>query len=318
MAVTDESDALEAALDELYGADPSDFVDRRKALAAELRTAGDKRAAKALMGARRPTTAAGALNRLARTAPEIVRSLLERSQELEAAQMGAGPGGREGVREVTQAHRDALGVATEAALAVLGDRATDAYRTQLQATLRAAGAEPEVGDLLRSGRFVKELTGPSGFPEGFTLTVVPDLEPGGQIDAPGPPTKSAIGSKSRSERRASTVSERPKADATERLAAQKADAVARARQEREVRVAAAAERKRAEAEMAWRAALEVVDTAAAEASEADRRVERLAADLDVARRDATSATELLTSARRAAGKLERSATGKPKPKIHRS
>src|SRR5205823_4373234 len=54
--------ALDAALDELYAAEPSDFVTTRKRLVAELRAAGAKESAKQLQGARRPGTAAWALN----------------------------------------------------------------------------------------------------------------------------------------------------------------------------------------------------------------------------------------------------------------
>ncbi len=312
MAGPESSEALDAALDELYGTDLSEFVDRRKGLGAALRMAGDKAGAKAIGAARRPTTAAWALNQLARTEPDLVRALLDRSRELEAAQMGAGPGGRESVREITQAHRDALRAATDAALAGLGDRATEAYRTQLEATLRAAGAEPEVGDLLRAGRFVKELTGPSGFPEGFTLTLVPepDSDPTGrgqgQRTAPARPgVKSAATPK--------IQSARPVAPATDT----KHDTAARARQERADAAAAADERRRAEAESAWHTALEMVEAAATEAKDADRRVARLSSELEDAQRDARAAADRVSAAQREAGKLERAATGKPKPKIHR-
>src|SRR6476660_475911 len=56
----------DAALDELYGVEPSAFVATRKKLAADLRAAGDKDGARALLAARRPSTAAWALNQLAR------------------------------------------------------------------------------------------------------------------------------------------------------------------------------------------------------------------------------------------------------------
>jgi hypothetical protein len=55
--------SLEAALDELYGSDPTEFVAIRKRLASSLAAAGDTAAAKELRGARRPSTSAWALNR---------------------------------------------------------------------------------------------------------------------------------------------------------------------------------------------------------------------------------------------------------------
>ena len=88
MAASGHSDALEAALDELYGVDQSEFVAARKRLAADLRTAGDKDGAKILQAARRPTTAAWALNQLSRHEPALVESFLEAGRELQAAQIG--------------------------------------------------------------------------------------------------------------------------------------------------------------------------------------------------------------------------------------
>src|SRR4249920_711134 len=119
MAASGHSDALEAALDELYGVDPSEFVAERKRLAADLRTAGEKDAAKTLQAARRPTTAAWALNQLSRHEPALVESFLEAGRELQAAQMGARAGGREAIRDATRAHRAALAAATDAAMATL-------------------------------------------------------------------------------------------------------------------------------------------------------------------------------------------------------
>ena len=77
--------ALEAALDQLYAADPSEFVAVRKQLASELRAAGDKDGAKELAHARRPSTSAWAVNQLVRRSPQIVDDLLERSRDLRVA-----------------------------------------------------------------------------------------------------------------------------------------------------------------------------------------------------------------------------------------
>ena len=88
MPVSGTSEALEAALDELYGVDASEFVPARKRLASELRSAGDAAAAKTLLAARRPTTAAWSLNQLSRVRAHARRRALARSHDLEAAQMG--------------------------------------------------------------------------------------------------------------------------------------------------------------------------------------------------------------------------------------
>ena len=68
---------LEAALDELYGTYPAEFVTARKRLAATLRAGGDKAGAKVLQAARRPSTSAWALNQLARREPALVERLLD-------------------------------------------------------------------------------------------------------------------------------------------------------------------------------------------------------------------------------------------------
>src|SRR5258708_37246152 len=78
--------ALDAALDELYGVDPSDFVATRKRLAGERRSAGDKEGAKAVQAARGPSTAAWAVNQLARREPVRVEALVDRGADLVAAQ----------------------------------------------------------------------------------------------------------------------------------------------------------------------------------------------------------------------------------------
>jgi hypothetical protein len=172
--VADDGAALEAALDELYDVDPSEFTATRTRLAAELRPS-DPGGAKVLKAARRPTTAAWAMNRVSRDDPGLVTGYLDRSADLRAAQAGALDGGREALRDATKAQRDALAGLTDATLGVLGDRANDGYRAQIVATLHAAVIDDEVGEQLRRGRIVKEISGASGFPAVPELSVVPPL-----------------------------------------------------------------------------------------------------------------------------------------------
>jgi hypothetical protein len=168
----DEELRLEDALDQLYAADPSDFVTVRKQLSSALRAAGAKEAAKDLAGARRPSTSAWALNRLARHHPQIVDDFIERSNDLRVAQTGPAAGDREALREAMRAHRAALDAAIGAALAVLGARANETFRAEIVSTLRAAGTDPDVGRELRLGRVVRERESSSGFPETTGLTLV--------------------------------------------------------------------------------------------------------------------------------------------------
>lgn len=289
MAGSEKSDSLDGALDELYGVDPSDFVATRKRLAGELRSAGEKDAAKSLQEARRPTTAAWALNQLSRRDPELVESFLDRSRDLHAVQVGTRAGGREEMRDATRAHREALAAATDAALATLESRATDAYRTQILATLHAASVDEAVSEQLQQGRLIREITGSTGFPEGPALTLVPDLEPAPEPKSKRPPP-----------RRSTSKEER---DAAAAETAQRAE---EQRVERERAAAEDLERRRTEAEAEWQVAQDEATGAESAAAAAHERVEQLEQDLDQARRDARAADDRATSARREAARLARS------------
>ena len=77
---------LAAAKDELYAGSPEDFIERRKALAAEARAAKDRPLATAIGRLRRPTRSAWLVNLYAREASEEVAALLELGAALQAAQ----------------------------------------------------------------------------------------------------------------------------------------------------------------------------------------------------------------------------------------
>jgi len=92
-------DRLAAATAELYAAAPEAFTERRGELAAAARDAGDRAAAKAIAGLRRPTRAAWVVNRLARAAvlhPARVDELGPAGEDLKR------PGDVEGLHAVEQ------------------------------------------------------------------------------------------------------------------------------------------------------------------------------------------------------------------------
>ena len=165
---------LETALDELYAVDPADFMATRKQLVADLRAAGDAGAAKELGAARRPTNAAWALNQLARRHGDLVDQFLEQSRALREAQDQAVSGRPDELRSATRAQRDALAAVTQAANAVLGKGMTEAYRSQIAATLQAASVDDATAEVLRQGRVTREVSGATGFPDagGFSLADV--------------------------------------------------------------------------------------------------------------------------------------------------
>ncbi|MDP8988077.1 MAG: hypothetical protein M3N11_06985, partial [Actinomycetota bacterium] len=65
---TEEADV--DGLDQLYELEPRHFVAARDRLVRELRAAGERQAAAAVKGLRRPTVVAWALNQVARAHPE--------------------------------------------------------------------------------------------------------------------------------------------------------------------------------------------------------------------------------------------------------
>src|SRR5258708_32203342 len=193
---------LEDSLDELYASDPSAFVATRKRLSAALRDAGDKAGGKVLQGARRPSTSAWALNQIARREPELLESLLEARRALYAAQTRR-TNKAEALRDAIRAHRDALDAATDAAIAVLGSRANDAFRGEIVSTLRAVSTDEEIERQLQVGRLIREASS-SGFPDAAGLTLVPDL-PASKSSAPPKVAKRTTGRRQPSEAATTTA-----------------------------------------------------------------------------------------------------------------
>jgi hypothetical protein len=256
---------LETALDELYGVDPSEFVAVRKRLSASLRSAGEKDAAKELQAARRPSTSAWALNQVARRQPQLVESLLDASRALFAAQT-RGSNKPDVLRDAIREHREVIDATADAALAVLGDRANDKFRSEIVSTLRAVSTDDEVSEQVRVGRIVREASA-SGFPDAAGLTLVPDL-PAPKPKASGK-AKPAKGSK------------RADADpAANTDAADKAAEAARAREEKRRADLALKEAARQDAE-----------AADVEADRAQARVDELQDTLEAARRELRTARE---------------------------
>jgi len=163
-----------------------------------------------------------------------------------------------------RAHRQALDDATLATLAILGDRANDAFRSEIVSTLRAASADDDTGRLLRTGRLTREAEFP-GFPDATGLTLVPQ------------PAESKPRS-GRSPEKADTGTARG-SEATEAVqAAEAAEAAEAARLERE-------RQARRNADLAaQKAARHKAEAAEANVKRAEARVERLHNELEVAQR----------------------------------
>ena len=139
--------------DELYGLPDDEFTSARDALAKRLR--GEKRREEAdeVKALRRPSVAAGAINRAVRE--HGADELLDAGEALREAHEAllSGSGDAAGVREATAREREA--VRDFAALA-LGDGASASTEEKVRATLHAASIDDDVRELLVAGRLERD------------------------------------------------------------------------------------------------------------------------------------------------------------------
>jgi hypothetical protein len=138
--------ALRDAVAELYSSDPDEFVERRGALVAQARSAGQTPVAKQIAGLRKPTRSAWIVNQLVRAVPGVTAELAGLGEELRAAQ-GSLDG--EALRELSRRRRELVESLARQAFAVSGLQAPPAgLRDEVTATLGAALADPQVAGQL--------------------------------------------------------------------------------------------------------------------------------------------------------------------------
>ncbi|MBV9093029.1 MAG: hypothetical protein JO132_03990 [Streptosporangiaceae bacterium] len=146
-------DLLADAAAELYTADPDEFIQRRKDLAARARAAGEPGAARQIAGLRKPTRSAWVVNRLVRTDPGAASRLAAMAAELRDTGRSM-DGGR--IRELTAARGRLVDELTRQALAPI-PAPPAALREEVTATLDAALADPQVagslGTLVRAAHW---------------------------------------------------------------------------------------------------------------------------------------------------------------------
>jgi hypothetical protein len=143
----------------MYEAPPDRFVATRAAAIADARKAGDRDTAKRLAALRKPTVAAWLVNLLALRRPELIDQLVELSNALRTAQRSLK--GDE-LRELTGQRRQVVSALVSAArkLAVAEDPqvASKLPLGEVEATLTAALAEPEIAEQVRTGRLIRAAT----------------------------------------------------------------------------------------------------------------------------------------------------------------
>jgi len=152
---------------ELYALPPAEYTAARNARAKALRKEQPELAA-AVAKLPKPTTAAAALNRVARDDPSEVRALVQAGRALRSAQEAAVAGKSAGaVADATREHRAALDrVRRELRRLDLSDTVFE----RASATARAASVDPDLQPLLERGVLVREEEG-AGF--GLDASLVP-------------------------------------------------------------------------------------------------------------------------------------------------
>ncbi|KUI43388.1 hypothetical protein AU197_04840 [Mycobacterium sp. IS-1590] len=270
------------ALDELYAARLEDFTALRTRLAGEAKKRGDAEAAKRISAARKPTTAAWVVNRLALGDEDVkqrLKGLGERLRDAHAAMDG------ERIRELSTEQRRLVNDLTRTAFEEAGlHNPTGALRDDVTGTLQAAVADPDVAD--RLGRLTKAEEW-SGFGEFGDTAIVfspttkrkpkpePEPEPA-ETRAEGRDTEDAEArSRLRQARADLAAAERTKAEADDVLSELQSDlAAARLRHQDARRRLQEAERGLAAAEDAYDKAKQAARDAAAAVKEAKTRVRR--------------------------------------------
>jgi hypothetical protein len=146
-----------AALVELYGLPPEDFIAARNDLAKAVMAAGDVAASAQVKTLRKPTLAAWLANQLVRAVPERIDELTEVGAELRDAHLS-----RDGARlRILTPRRHVLVadlVRTAHSLARdRGRKVTGAVADRLTETLDAALVDPGAAQMLRTGRLTSAL-----------------------------------------------------------------------------------------------------------------------------------------------------------------
>jgi hypothetical protein len=264
---------------ELYALPPPEFVAAREERAKAARAAGDRALAGQIHALRRPTLGAWMVNLLAHERPELLRQLVELGGELREAQENLrGEDMRALNAQRQQVVSGLVGEARRLAREA-GEKPGDDAAYEVERTLLAALADPEVGEQVTGGALVRPLDY-SGFGPVSRADVVTRPRPVRRGDRPatGP---------------AETGGRDDLATARRR----------RARADAEAAVRAAEESVRAARRESRRAAANAEQLAAAR-QRADEEVERLRRQLAEAEEAAGGARDAEDGARKTAEEAE--------------
>lgn len=174
MSSDSADELLASAVDELYGADPETFLDRRTALVKQARADGTGTVSKQIAALRKPTRSAYAINLLARTDPAAIERLLDLGEQWRTAEMSAKSVDADQIRELTRTRRRLIDELSRAAFAATDERnPSSAVRDEVVATLTAALSDEAVADDVERGVLVKPARWEGFGFGGPELTLVP-------------------------------------------------------------------------------------------------------------------------------------------------
>lgn len=278
---------LDDVADDLYGAPPDQFVARRDAAAKDARAAGDRDLAAEIAALRKPTVAAWLVNALLRDVPGLDEQLVTLGDSLREAERtldGAG------LRDLSRQRRALVTSLVGRAKALgrqAGHKVGDAVAQEVDATLTAALADPEVARDVTSGRLTagREFVGFGGIASGEPAAAParPSRAPASRATDETPRTTA---SRSRAHLRVVEPPEPAQPPEPRESAADR-----RRRREREEAVASA-RRARDEAADALRTAREQLDDATRERD----AQQQAAADAETAASDARQEVDDLNAA----------------------
>jgi hypothetical protein len=316
------TDFVGEATTELYGSDPEGFTERRSALAAQARAAGDRPAAKEIAGLRKPTRPAWIINQLLRADPGVADQLVQLGDELRAA--AAALDGTK-IRELSQARRRLVDSLIRQALQQAGeDSPSAALREDLTATFGAALADPQVARELAAGTLLRPVHRADFSPglPGLALVPPPAKTSGEAAEAAAVPHRARAAGAARTAQPGKAAGRPAAADraeptgkaraAEEARAAREAKAAAEAKAAGEARAAekaraAAEERRRviADAEQVAAEASRAADQAAQDERDEQDKVWGLEDQLDEARRRLTATRRRVRETQNAQQKARR-------------
>ncbi|BBY08867.1 hypothetical protein MNVI_41850 [Mycobacterium noviomagense] len=241
-------------LDQLYWVEPDRFTALRTKLSSAAKQRGDTTAAKQFSHARRPTTAAWVVNRLALRHPEAKERLADLGDRLRAAHAAMDG---DLIRELSAEQRKLVdGLARRAFDAAGLKNPSAAMRDDVTATLQAAVADPDVTEKL--GRLAKaeSWSGFGAFGEAAPLVAVDRRDKKAQQQSASPATEEVRRRGPDAERdklrAAVTAAERARTEADDALSERQAElAAARLRHDHALSRLREAERELSAAENAY-------------------------------------------------------------------